>query len=497
MEVVCDATCTATSPVLSSLKPILLIDFPTFPKGTLSLSLPYLASVMGKNHKVSIIDLNFEGEDSVLRIVEEQRPVMVGLKVSSQNHHLAQQLSERLKNCDPRPIVVWGGEFPSLLPDRCFPFADTIVRGLFDSVAEQFLNDLDSDCLAERYEGSNITLPGNWTKPDWSFVQDFRRYNRFMGFPLETSRGCTESCTFCMVLIMQRKHYHTRPLEAIGQEIAAIGSNFINIIDYNFGVSREHVVAVCDIIARSKALGFMAEMTIELLDDDIVLEALAAAGCKMIYCGLESIDEVALKSVGKDRTNHIENYRRIIRKAQKAGVNVASGFILGMEHSTFESYRNSHAFFSEMGIIYAKLTFLTFNPGTRSQMFYRKKGRFLTEDPRHYDGNHLTFVPEGASIRDTYEGTRWFIQHFYSFRAILSRAGNAGMGWRKRVSFVLFNLCYREVYLTWLREGALRENWDATTLLNQRYRKGLMLRTAEWLLLLSWRMDKPKACAAV
>lgn len=471
-------------------RPILLIDLPTFPKGTLSLSLPYLAGVFGKDRKVVIIDLNIEDEDTIPRTIGVLRPAMVGLKVSSQNHHLAEALSTRIKACDPAAKVVWGGEYPTLLPDQCAPHADCIVRGLFDGVAEQFLRDLDSGNLAERYEGNNNSLPGQWTRPDWSFVKDFGRYNRFMGYPLETTRGCTESCTFCMVLIMQRKHYHTKPLEAIAADVRAIDSNFINIIDYNFGVSREHVVAVCDIIARSKALGFMAEMTIELLDDDIVLEALAAAGCKMIYCGLESIDEVALKSVGKDRTNHIENYRRIIRKAQKAGVNVASGFILGMEHSTFESYRNSHAFFSEMGITYAKLTFLTFNPGTRSQMFYRKKGRFLTEDPRHYDGNHLTFVPEGVSIRDTYEGTRWFIQHFYSFRAILSRAGNAGMGWHRRVSFVLFNLCYREVYLSWLREGALRENWDATTLLTQSYRKGLILHTSEWLLLKMWKTEK-------
>lgn len=470
---------------------VTLVELPTFPKGTIGLSLPYLSGFLAKNYVVRIVDLNFEPVDNVFKRLGTYPHTMVGLKVSGQNHHIAERLSSALKDRFPDVPVVWGGEYPTLMPEKCAEFADTTVSGLFDPVADRFLHDLSEGSLQKRYVGNNDMVPMNGRSPHWAALPDLSRYNHFMGLPLETSRGCTESCTFCMVLTMQRKHYHTRPLEAIAADVAAIGRNLINIIDYNFGVSREHVVGVCDIIARSNALGFMAEMTLENLDDDVILAALGSSNCKMVYCGLESIDEVALKSVGKDRTNHIENYRRIIRKAQRAGINVASGFILGMEHSSSASYRSSLAFFKEMGIIYAKLTYLTFNPGTRSQLYYRKKGRFITEDPKHYDGNHLTFVPEGVSAEQTYEGTRWFIRNFYSIPAIFSRSTNNVMGWRNILPFILFNLCYREVYLTWMRENALREDWDSDMLLESQYRKGWVLRSAEWLLLLLWKAEKP------
>lgn len=468
---------------------ILLIDLPTFPKGTVSLSLPYLASILSDSYRIKIFDLNFDTENTAIEFALSNQPVMVGIKVSSQNHHIAQKISILLKTTCPSTKIIWGGEYPTLLSDQCLHYTNTIVKGLFDSVAEEFLKDLRAGTLQQVYEGGNKTLPEKWSAPNWDLIGNLKRYNQFMGLPLETTRGCTESCTFCMVLIMQRKHYHKRPLTAIANEVAAIGHNFINIIDYNFGVDREHVVGVCTIIKQSKALGFMAEMTIELLDDDEVLKALSAARCKMVYCGLETIDEIALKSVGKDRTNHIENYRRIIRKAQKAGVNVASGFILGMEHSTFDSYRNTVAFFKEMGVIYAKFTFLTFNPGTRSQMFYRKKGHFITEDPKHYDGNHLTFLPKGVSAEDTYNGTRWFIGNFYSLRSIINRSMSLPMPLHHRLSFVLFNLCYREVYLTWLKEDTLKENWNSDVLLERIYQKGWKLKFAESSLIQLWKMQ--------
>jgi radical SAM superfamily enzyme YgiQ (UPF0313 family) len=466
---------------------VILVDLPTFPKGTASLSLPYLAAILGKRCDVLVLDMNFISIGHTIAQVQESRPVLVGLKVSSQNLFVAKQLTEALKSRIPSCKTVWGGEFPSLMPDEAAAYADCVVSGLFDIVADEFISDLLQDALKPRYDGKNTALPEHWTSPDWSGVTKHGGYNRFMGLPLETSRGCTESCTFCMVLVMQRKHYHTRPLEIIAADVKAIGRNHINIIDYNFGVSADHVKEVCAVIERSEALGFMAEMCIDLLDNDEVLESLKSARCRMIYCGLESIEQNALKSVGKDRTNHIDNYRRIIAKAHANGIRIASGFILGMDGSNLRSYMEAQRFFEEVGIMYVKLTFLTFNPGTRSKTFYEKKGRFLTSEVSYYDGNHLTFLPEGVSEHETLEGTRWFIRNFYSMRAILARAWvfpDSNIG---RLAFVLFNLCYRQVYLDWMSHDRMIPTAGPNRSIDGLYRRPWSVRVSESILLFLWK----------
>lgn len=66
-------------------------------------------------------------------------------------------------------------------------------------------------------------------------------------------------------------------------------------------------------------------------------------------------------------TNHVENYERIIRKAQKYGIQVASGFILGINGMNENTFKESLNFFHRMGIIYVKLTFLTYNLERRWQ----------------------------------------------------------------------------------------------------------------------------------
>lgn len=468
-------------------KDLLLVALPTFPKGNAPLALPYLAALLGREYRVRAIDLNLMDTEAALTEARNIRPAMVGISVSAQNHRHAERLSLALKEACPGVPIVWGGEYPTLLPEACAPFAHTIVKGLFDTVADAFMQDLRSGSLHPVYEGGNSALPQQWVTPDWKAIGWPTGYNRFMGLPMETSRGCTEHCTFCMVLIMQRKHYHTRPLDAIAADVKAIGRELINIIDYNFGVSVEHVEAVCGIIAQSEALGFTCEMTLELLDDDRVLAALASARCRAVYCGLESLDEVALHSVGKDRTNTIGHYRRIIAKARRAGVEVASGLIIGMEHSNAQSYRTAFDFFAEVGIFYVKLTYLTFNPGTRSQRHYRSKGTFVTEEPRFYDGNHLTFVPNGVSVEETYAATRWFIGRFYSPLGILRRAWKAGGGWRQQAVFVLFNLLFSQVYDHWLSAGMLRAGHDPDSLPTGPHRRSARQRLAEGLLLRLWR----------
>lgn len=458
----------------------LLIDLPTSPKGTISLSLFNVASCISDVCEVTYLDLNFENDSKTLKISDFSSFGFAGLKVSSQNFQIAQELTRKLKSKHKLKIV-WGGELPTLLPEECLKYADTIINGLFEPVAEQFSHDLANNSLKQHYKGDNLPV-SNLKPPFLSLITDFERYNTFMGLPLETSRGCPENCTFCMVLTMQRKNYYLKNIEQLSKEIDSYHNRFINIIDYNFGVDSEHVIRVSSVIEKSTALGWMAEMNIELLDNDAMLQAMANSRCKMIYCGLESIDEKALESVNKARVNVVENYRRIIKKAQSYGINVAAGLILGLEGMNEDLTKRTFQFYSEVGIIYTKLTFLTFNPGTRVKDFMSKKGVFVTEEIEKYDGIHLTYLAPGMNEKEIYSVGRWYILNFYSIKNIVSRSLKTPISLKKKIEFILFNICYRAAYLDWLKYDIFEKEENFTRMLTSHYSKPIKLKLAEKML---------------
>lgn len=463
----------------SGLGEVFLIDLPVFPKGILSLSLINVAACIRPIYNVQIIDLNIVNPDWDTFLAGAR---FIGLKVSAQSIDYAISITKRIKSTYNQVPIVWGGELPTLLPDMCLEHADTIVCGLFEPIAAEFLNDLGSSKLKRRYVGANDGQMHPIPIPDFSLLPNLSAYYSFMGLPMETSRGCTEKCVFCMVHVMQPKHYHTAAIQSLKQRVGLYSGSYVNIIDYNFGVDKQHVIEVAAILKEAGVAGWMAEMCIELLDDDELLLALQHSGCRIIYCGLESIDEKAIESVHKMNTNHVQNYERIIRKVQSHGIQIAAGIILGMPGMKRETFDSLFSFFSRMGIIYAKLTFLTYNPGTRVHTYMRRKGEYVADSIAAYDGNHLTFLPNGVDSADIYAGTTDFISRYYSLYSIIRRSFNTKLSFSRRLEFILFNLCYRVAYVEWLDFNILNAEGDFNKLLDKPFRKSIFIKLCESLL---------------
>ncbi len=457
---------------------VVLIEPPTFPKGVLSLGLPAVAAALGPAIETHILDLNLFREKELKNHRELlQNALFIGLKVSSQNLSQSISITHFARRFSNVPII-WGGELPTLLPAEASKYCDSLVMGSFEPVRDELINDLQAGKLQQRYDGRGHYDLRTISPPDVRLHPGYAQYSSCMGVPVETSRGCDKKCTFCMVHTMQSKS-DCKTEETLATELAQYPGRFINVVDYNLGVDREHTLRIASLLEQSPAVGWMGEMCLESLDDDQLLRALRESRCKMIYCGLESIDQLSLRSVNKARTNQLQNYERIIRKAQSYGVQIAAGIILGLEGSTIDSYRRTLIQFEEWGIAYAKLTFLTYNPGTKVKQSMQKKGFFLTEDIEQYDGNHLTFLPHGVNREETYAGAELFINEFYSRDSIRKRAKNAGLKGSEKEEFEFFNLYYRQVYLDWIKHGIFTDEAEFRKILEKPYKKSERMRILE------------------
>jgi radical SAM superfamily enzyme YgiQ (UPF0313 family) len=425
----------------------LLLDLPTRPGGFPTLSLPTVGACLRERFRVRIRDLNAVSVDDAL--AEARRgppPAMVGLKVGAQNFEIAKAVTRALRGRTDSPPVVWGGELPTLEPELCGRFSDSVVSGRFEGVAGEFADDLLSGRLRARYRsnGAPVVPP----VPAFDLVADSDALSRCFGVPLETSLGCPEGCAFCLVHAAQPKP-RPLPLSKIEEDLARGGREFVGVIDYNFGQDKEHLLAVAGAIGRSSAKGFSAELCLEALDDEQTLSALAKNRCRFVYCGLESLSESSLKSVAKMQ-NRVEDYRRIIGRAQAYGIEVASGFILGLQGTRAGDFDAFVDFCEESGILYLKLTFLTFNPGTKARTAMESKGRFLSDSISDFDGNKLTFLPEGLDEATVLDGARRMIERFYSPYSVWRRSRHLSGKPSERAEFALTSSLFGSYYRDWL-----------------------------------------------
>ncbi|MFH2203250.1 MAG: radical SAM protein [Elusimicrobiota bacterium] len=461
---------------------ILLLDPPTFPKGGLSLSLPAVAACLRDVCDVRIVDLNFVPAEEYREVLERgDAPQVCGLKVSAQNLPLAVELSALARAAHPDIQIVWGGELPTLLPDECLKTADSVVQGRFEPQAAAFLADLAAGKLARIYRAEQAASFNGSPPPALDLVENPGRYLQFMGTPVESALGCGEACTFCLVHMMQGKTDY-RGMDALAEDLRVNRRRFVNVVDYNIGSRKEHLLAAARTLGESSVAGWMGECCLETLDDAEVLEALHASRCRIMYCGLESLSPAALKTVNKTQ-NKVDSYRRIIRRAQAHGIEIATGFILGLSGTERSSFVEFADFCEEVGIIALKLTWLTFNPGARIHKSMRTKGRYISEKLSDFDGNHLTFVPEGVRQEELFAGARELIRRFYSPLAAWRRSRHLAGALRRRAEFMLFSHCYGQAYRDWLRCGVLQPSGGGfDRLLRAPLRKGFPLRLAERLL---------------
>jgi radical SAM superfamily enzyme YgiQ (UPF0313 family) len=459
---------------------IYLIDLPTFPKGIISLSFPAIAATFSKKYKARQVDLNItDFSNESIEHFKNKKCLFVGLKVSCQNYKYAIEITQRLKSYDPELLIIWGGEYPTLLPEQASLYADISVLGAFENISLELISDIEKKSYNRTYNGKNNYQCATLSQPDYSIVRNSNTYLRSMGFPMETSRGCDKKCTFCMVHVMQPAS-NFKSFHQLKNELESLAGKFVNIVDYNIGSDRNHLMTVVRALAESEVTGWMGEMCLESLDDEDLLSRLAKSRCKIIYCGLETTSELSLKSINKATTNNIANYRRIVRKVQSYGIQIAAGIIVGMEGANAQSITETFKLYRELGLIYAKITFLTYNPGTKVFESMKRVGKYVTEDFQFFDGNHFTFVPHGVDRSEVLEALKKNLAAFYTLKNIYRRAKNAGLSGTVLWEFVYFNITYRDAYLKWLKYNIFEKESGFRTLLQQKFRKSLQIKFADY-----------------
>ncbi len=170
--------------------------------------------------------------------------------------------------------------------------------------------------------------------PAWDLI-DLEPYRRiwiarhgYFSLNMVTTRGCPFHCNWCAKPIWGQT-YHMRSPENLADELALLRERYqpdhIWFADDIMGLKRGWMAGFADAVAaRGIQTPFKCLSRADLLCRDGEVEALARAGCDVVWIGAESGSQKILDAMEKG--TQIEQIREATRRVQAAGIRM--GFFL-------------------------------------------------------------------------------------------------------------------------------------------------------------------------
>jgi len=325
-----------------------------------------------------------------------------------------QQLVTRCKAAGVR-IVAGGPLFQS--EHEKFKEVDHFVLNEAEVTLPQFLNDLDGGISRRMYSDDTFPELQSTPRPMWELL-DLKRYGNMA---IQFSRGCPFNCDFCNVTALFGHRSRTKSSAQILDELDGLYSlgwrGDVFFVDDNFigkksFLKTDLLPALINWRKGKSGNTFFTEASINLADDESLLEGMAEAGFGRVFIGIETPDEASLAECSKLQ-NRNRNMVEDVKRIQRAGIQVQGGFIVGFDHDGPSIFQKQIDFIQKSGIVTAMVGILQAPPGTR--LFERMKtgGRLLGDSSGDNVDGTTNIVP-AMGLHTLVEGYRGILQHIYS-----------------------------------------------------------------------------------
>ena len=239
------------------------------------------------------------------------------------------------------------------------------------STIKEVVNDLAQSSLKKEYNGDIPIEDGAWgstrvielPKIRPYFIDKFPIAGPILSRMIETNvatpyLGCPYSCSFCSISSFpkDKRRFTSRSPEDFINELLSKQKNGANFKNRFFFISPDNLLVagkklhhLLDKMIDSKLLiNYAAQISIDIADDEALLEKLRLSGASHFFLGLESLDIRNLESIGKSIVSRIKKegttvedyYSSRIQKIQSYGISVHGAFMFGMPYDYFHSLQD-------------------------------------------------------------------------------------------------------------------------------------------------------------
>ncbi len=333
----------------------------------------------------------------------------------------ARQTISRCKEAGLK-VITGGPLFTSEYEE--FEDVDHFVLNEAELTLPVFLADLERGYARRVYKTSEFCDIRKTPAPMWGLA-DLKRY---ASMSIQFSRGCPFNCDFCNVTALFGHRPRIKTAEQIIAELNGLydlgwrGPVFF--VDDNFITNKRYLKtqllpALIEWQKDRRGVPFYTEASVNLADDEPLMEMMVEAGFDMVFIGIETPDEKGLAECNKMQNKNrdlVENVKRI----QRTGLQVQGGFIVGFDSDTLSIFQRQIDFIQQSGIVTAMVGLLQAPVGTRLYERLKQEGRLLGHTSGDNVDGTTNIIPK-MDLNALREGYKEIMRSIYSHKHYYKR----------------------------------------------------------------------------
>ena len=310
--------------------------------------------------------------------------------------------------------VAVGGPYPTSIPeDALSAGANYLILDEGEITVPQFLNAIaqgEAQGIFRACEKPDITK---------SPIPRFELLKRddYLWMAIQFSRGCPFQCEFCDITNLYGRKPRTKDPSQILAELQTLydldwrGSIFM--VDDNFiGNKRNVKLLLRELIPwmqeRNYPFTFITEASVNLAEDEELLDLMVQAGFYSVFLGIETPDQDSLEV-----TRKFQNTRQPLveacRTINQAGLLIYAGFIIGFDGERAGAGKRIQAFVEETSIPQPMFGILQALPNTALWQRLKQEQRLLENVTVSDQNSLMNFIPTRplAEIAQEYLEALW------------------------------------------------------------------------------------------
>ena len=390
---------------------------------------------------------------------------MVFISAMTVQRDPAKRIIQRIK-AEGVPLVA-GGPLFTMEPNS-FPDVDHLILNEAEITLPQFLEDLAQGNARHVYETNDFPDLRHTPRPLWSLLE----HKRYDTMPIQFSRGCPFNCDFCNVTALLGHRPRTKSSEQILVELDGLhkigwrGSVFF--VDDNFIGNRRYLKdELLPALARWRkgklGFSFHTEASINLADDEELIQLMTNAGFSKVFIGIETPDETSLEECNKGQ-NTKRNLVQDVKRLQRSGLEVQGGFIVGFDSDNQSIFQRQIDFIQNSGIVTAMVGLLQAPPGTKLYERLKRENRIAGDMSGDNVDGSTNIIPR-MGLDKLRSGYQFLMEQIYTPQQFYQRVKTFLREYqppkiKSPISWQEFLAFFRSIYHLGIVNKERRHFWD-------------------------------------